>query len=80
MCVGLIYLGVSFPAVYFLTPTQLVFLLKTLSKAIQTYTHYISFDAEFYFDSEFSVKISIPPTHSEKTILLKICVGGFQKF
>ena len=79
MCVGLIYWGISFPAVYFLTPTQLVFLLKTLPKAVQTYTHNISFDAEFYSDSEFLFKILIPPTNLEKIILLKICVGGFKK-
>ena len=80
MCVGLIYWGISFPAVYFLTPTQLVFLLKTLPKAVQTHTHYISFDVKFYFDSEFLVKILIPPTYLKKTLLLKICVGGFEKF
>ena len=47
----------SFPVLCVFTPTQLSFRLEALPKALQTNNHYISFDAEFYADSEFLVKI-----------------------
>ena len=70
----------SFNVVCIFTPTQLVFDWKRRRKLYKTQGHHISFDAEFYADFKFLVKILIPPTHIEITAFFKICVGVSQKF
>ena len=54
--------------------------MKSHIKALQAYTCYIPFDAEFHADFEFDIKILISPTHFEISAIFKICVGGFKKF
>ena len=54
--------------------------IKTWTGAYETYQHYISFDAEFYDDFEFLLKIKFPPTHFEIFAIFKFCVGGSKKF
>ena len=41
---------------------------------------YTSIDAKFDADFEFEVQILFLPTHSREKRVLKICVGGFEKF
>ena len=54
--------------------------IKTQTGAYETYQHYISFDAEFYDDFEFSLKIQFPPTHFEIFAISKFFVGVIAKF
>ena len=62
------------------TPTQSFISYKNLIRVIITCFHHISFDAKFYANFEFSVKISFPPTHFEISAVLWICVSGSQNF
>ena len=55
-------------------------LIGILTGAYKTYYNYIPFDAEFYVDFEFLLKILTPPTHFEKSLIFKFCVGGLKKF
>ena len=55
-------------------------LIKTWSGANKTYHHYIPFDAKFYADFEFELKLQIQPTHFEIFAILKFCVGGLKFF
>ena len=51
------------------------FTLKTKAKLILTQYLYISLDAKFYAESEFYIKILIPPTHFDERSFWKLCVG-----
>ena len=53
---------------------------ETFVLVIEKYYHRIPFDAKFYADFEFLVKISFPPTHFEISAVLWICVSGSQNF
>ena len=70
----------GFEKIIVLTPTHFVKILKTLWNSIQTFYHYISFDAKFYDDFKFSVKKIFHPRIFEISAKKEICVGGSQNF